>query len=126
MANSGTFNFNPTLGSLTLSAFSRCGIRRTSITPQHMEDAFLESNLLQVDWAADGITFWNVELITQPLSPGVATYDVPLNAVTVLDVYINNGSSNRLIFPFSRTDYASLAEPNETGFPTSFWQNRLL
>ena len=127
MANSGTYNFSPSLGSLTLAAFSRCQIARTELTPQHHENAFLEMNLLQSFWGADGITWWTVTEYQQPLSAGVATYNVPANAIAVLDVYITvNGSFNRLLFPFSRTDYASLAEPNQEGYPTSFWNNRLL
>lgn len=130
MAVSGTYNFSPPIGQLALNAFDRCRVRRTMLTAEHMENAYLESNLLQLDWAADGITWWTVELITQVVTPGVATYTVPANAVSVLDVYIspNNGQSgqNRLLFPFSRTDYASLANPAQTGFPTSFWFNRIL
>src|SRR6185503_6514212 len=91
-----------------------------------MENAWLESNLLQADWGSDGITWWTVELVTVPLVAGQATYTVPANIVSVLDLYINNGSQNRLIFPFSRTDYASLAVPSQTGFPTTFWWNRLI
>jgi hypothetical protein len=91
-----------------------------------MENAWMESNLLQADWSADGITWWTVELVNQVLTQGVGTYTVPLNVVSVLDVYINNGSSNRLIMPFSRTDFASLAEPAEQGFPTTFWWNRVI
>lgn len=91
-----------------------------------MEDAWLEANLLQADWAADGITWWTVDLVTQVLTQGTSTYDVPANVITVLDLYISNGSSNRLIFPFSRTDYASLATPTQQGFPTTFWFDRAL
>ena len=126
MPNSGTFTFNPPLGTLTLNAFSRCQVKRTEILAEHMENAWFESNLLQVDWAADGITWWTVDLVVQPLTLGVATYSVPANVITVLDLYINNGSSNRLIFPFSRTDFASLATPNQQGFPTTFWFDRAL
>jgi hypothetical protein len=126
MANSGTYNFNPSIGSLALTAFSRCGIRRTELTSQHMENSYMETNLLQADWGADGILWWTVELITIPLVVGQATYPIADHIVSVLDVYINNGSSNRLIWPFSRTEYASLAEPNEQGFPTVFWYDRLL
>lgn len=86
----------------------------------------MESNLLQASWAADGITWWTVQLISQALTQGTATYTVPSNAVSVLDVYINNGSSNRLIMPFSRTDYASLATPTQQGFPTTFWWDRVI
>ena len=126
MATSSTYTFNPPIGQLTLNAFARCGVKRTAILPPHMEDAWMESNLLQADWAADGITWWTVDLVTQALTQGTATYDVPANAVSVLDVYINNGSSNRLIFPFTRTDFASLANPDDQGFPTTFWYDRLL
>lgn len=127
MANSNTYSFNPAIGSIALNAFGRCQIRRAELTPQHMEDAYLETNFMQSNWAAKGITFWTVELVNQPLTQGVATYNVPLNAVQVLDVYIStNGSSNRLITSFSRTDYASLADPTQPGYPTSYWFEKLL
>ena len=126
MATSAAYNFAPPIGSLALAAYRRCQIARTSLSAEHMEDAYLETNLMQADWSADGITFWTVTLVMQPLAPGVTTYTVPANAVTVLDVYINNGTSNRLLFPLSRTDYASIAVPNQQGFPTSYWHNRVI
>ena len=126
MTTSNTYNFNPPIGTLTLNAFSRCQVKRTEILAQHMEDAYLETNLMQADWGADGITFFTVLKKDVPLTQGVATYPVESNAVSVLDLYINNGTSNRLILPFSRTDYASLAIPNQSGFPTSFWWDRIL
>ena len=126
MTTSGTYVFNPPIGRMALLAFARCGIHGTEILQQHMENAWMECNLLQADWAADGITWWTVELVSTPLVQGTATYSVAQNIISVLDVYISNGSSNRLIYPFSRTDYASLAEPNTQGFPTTFWFNRAL
>jgi hypothetical protein len=126
MSTSGTFNYNPILGSVVINAFARIGIKRTEILAEHMANAYMELNNLQSRWSGDGITWWTVELIQQPITAGVSTYTVPLNIVTVLDVYINNGSSNRLIFPFSRTDFASLAEPAEQGFPTVFWWDRVI
>ena len=111
---------------MSLTAFSRCGVKRTEILAEHMQNSFEEANLMQSSWGADGITFFTVDKITQNLTQGVSTYDVPTNVVSVLDLFISNGSSNRLIFPFSRTDYASLAEPNEQGFPTVFWWDRTL
>ena len=130
MTTSNQFSYNPALGTLVQQAFARCGVRRTMLTATHMEDAMQESNLLQSDWSADGIMFWTVELVRQPLTPGAPSYGIPSNTVSVLDVYVspNNGQSgqNRLITPFSRTDYASLADPLQTGFPTSFWYNRAM
>lgn len=130
MATSDQYAFNPPIGTLTLNAFARCGVRRTMLTAQHMEDAYLECNLLQSDWSADGIVWWTVLQVNQPLTAGSPTYAIPTNTVSVLDVYISpngpGGGSNRLILPFSRTDYASLAQPTMQGFPTSFWFDRAL
>ena len=130
MPTSDSYSFSPALGSMTLSAFARCGVRRTELTATHMEDAYLEANYLQSDWSSDGILWWTVELVKQPLITGQPTYLLPTNTVSVLDVYIspNNGQSgqNRLILPFSRTDYASLANPTQQAFPTSFWWDRAL
>lgn len=126
MSTSGTYAYNPALGSLVVNAFARIGIRRTELLAEHMQNAYMELNNLQSRWSGDGILWWTVELVEQVTTQGVGTYTVPSNVVSVLDVYIGNGSSNRLIFPFSRTDYASLAEPNEQGFPTVYWWNRII
>ena len=121
-----TTAYAPSLGNLFTSAFGRIGVRPPALTQQHLQDAYNEANFLQADWSADGITWWTVTLNTQALTQGTATYNVVAGTVSVLDVYINNGSSNRLIMPFSRTDYASLANPTTQGFPTSCWWNRVL
>lgn len=126
MSTSGTYAWQPSLGTLTLNAFQRLQIRPAAITAQHLQDASFEANMMQADWAADGITWWSVIEINEPLFAGVATYAVPPHVISVLDVVVNNGSSNRLILPFSRTDYASLATPTQQGFPTSFWYDRAL
>ena len=130
MATSDSYSFNPSIGSLALTVFGRCQVRRTEITPQHMEDLYQEANLLQAAWSSDGIIWWTVEQVNQQLTAGAGTYGIPKNTVSVLDVYIspNNGQSgqNRLILPFSRTDYASLANPSMQAFPTSFWWDRAL
>lgn len=132
MSTSGTFSFSPTLGSYFLSSFSRIGVKRTEITPQHLEDAAMESNFMQQAWLNDGLTLWSVDLQTVTLVTGQSVYSVPVNTVMVLDLYIDpqepNSSTprNRLILPFSRTDFASIANPKEEGFPTSFWFDRLI
>ena len=130
MATSAEYNFSPSLGSLALNALARCGVRRTEITQQHMDDTFLEANLLQSDWAADGIMWSTVELVTQPLTQGAPSYGLPRNTVSLLDVYVapdsGQNGQNRLITPMSRTDYASLGDPTQQGFPTSYWYNRAL
>ena len=94
-----------------------------------MVDARMESNFLQASWSAQGITLWTVDLQTQALTQGTATYNVPPSTVMILDAYISTGTNpptNQYISPFSRTDYASLGNPASQGRPTTFWFNRIL
>ena len=61
MTTTGTYTFNPALGEIVIGALARCGIRRTEITQQHMEDARFEANMLMSNWAGNGINLWEVD-----------------------------------------------------------------
>src|SRR4051812_10546637 len=104
MSTSETFSFDPALGSMGLNAFARCGVRRTEITQQHMDDLYLEANFLQSDWSVDGFFFWTVEQVQQPLPAAAPPYGLPANTVPPLDFYFSPDSGqpaqNRLITPF--------------------------
>ena len=126
MSTSGTYAFAPNLGELIINAFAKCGVRRTDLTAQHMSDARLEANLMMSDWAGDGINLWQVQSATINLLQGVASYAIPSDRVFILDVYITQDGFDRLIFPISRSDYASLAQKTLQGYPTSFWYDRLI
>ena len=127
MTTTGTYAFNPSVGDLLLDAFSRIGVKPAGITQQHIQDAKLAANFIQLTWSNDGLTLWTVDQQTIPLIQGTATYAIPANTVMITDLYIViTGGNNRLILPFSRTDYASLASPLQQGVPTSFWFDRLL
>lgn len=134
MATTGTYNFGPDLGTLGLTAFSRLRVKRTELGPQHLQDLRTEANLLQIDWVNQGVLLWEQDTQTFTMNPSQtntlgfptgSTYSVPSNTVMVLDLFITPGTpgfgNNRLIYPFSRTDYASLGNPSSTGFPTSFF-----
>jgi len=130
MALSGTYNFNPSLGEITLYAFNLCGVRGTAIAQEHMESARMAANMMLGRWSSEGVNLWAVDLQTIPLIQGQSTYSVPSETIVMLDAYIvqTNGSSttNRLILPISRTEYASYPNPNQQGFPTTYWFDRLL
>jgi hypothetical protein len=128
---SDTYNFDPALGEIVIGAYARCGIRRTEITQQHLADARFESNLLQSEMAGEGVNLWQVELYTEPLLAGVATYNVPDTTVFILDVYIRQNPLSgmpidRLIMPISRSDWAATANKTMPGFPASYWWNQQL
>ena len=48
----------------------------------------------------------------------------------ILDMYMTttsgSASTNRIVLPVSRTEYASYPNPNQQGFPTVFWFDRLI
>ena len=126
MSTSGTYAFAPNLGDLVINAYAKCGVRRTDLTNQHMSDARMEANLMMSDWAGDGINLWQVQSTTIPLAQGIASYQIPSDRVFILDVYITQDGFDRLIFPISRSDYASFAQKTLQGYPTSFWFDRLI
>jgi hypothetical protein len=206
MATSGTYAFNPSLGSTTLYAFNLCGIRNTALEQEHFESARMAANMLLTRWANQGVNLWKVTKVTIPLAqtptvtyatgdgttatltyatPGTPIYTVgssitvsglPIdgyngvytvtasgsgsvsyaNATTsaagggtistttpapaysidpatvmVLDTYVTLGTTgtnteiDRIIMPISRTEYASYPNKQQTGFPTTYWFNRL-
>ncbi len=131
MTTSGTNSFNPSNGELILFAASLAGLRRTELTQQHMADARMGLNLLFSTWGNDTPNLWTVDLISQLLVPGQATYDVLPNTIMVLDAYIRTNSgtesqNDRIIWPISRTEYASMPNKTLEAPPTVFWFDRLL
>jgi len=131
MTTSGTYNYNPSLGELTLYAFNLCGIRNTALLQEHMESARMASNLLLGRWSSMGVNLWTVDKESIPLVAGQATYNLSSNNIVMLDTYISttDGAGNtidRLILPISRTEYASYPNKDQEGFPTTYWQDRLL
>lgn len=130
MTTSGTTDFDPGLGEIVLYAFHLCGIRPTALVQEHFSSARTAMNMMFGRWSSQGVNLWTVDLQSVPLVAGVATYSVPSNTITMLDAYIvqNSGgaSINRLILPVSRSEYASYPNPQQTGYPTVFWFDRLL
>jgi len=130
MTTSGTYNYNPGLGEATIYAFNLCGIRGTAILQEHMESARMAANMLLGRWSSQGVNLWAVDLQTINLVQGTSTYSVPANTIVMLDAYVTttNGGVpiNRLILPISRTEYASYPNPQQQGFPTTYWMDRLL
>ena len=131
MTTSGTYDFDPSLGEIVLYAYNLIGIRSTSLAQAHMEAARMASNMVLANWSNKGVNLWTVDLQTVTLVAAQATYAVPTNTVIMLDSYIriDNGSSppiDRLILPISRTEYASYPNKEQEGFPTVFWQDRLI
>lgn len=127
MASSGTYTFAPSTGELTLSAFARLGIRRPQLLAEHMADAKQEMNFLLSSWSNLAPNLWTVDLVSTTLVAGTASYSVAARTVMILDAYLSYGSpsTDHLIFPISRSEYASYPSKTTQGTPTVYWFDRL-
>jgi hypothetical protein len=123
---SGTTAFNLDLNSLIEEAFERCGAELR--TGYDMRTARRSLNLLLLDWANRGINMWTIEQGTIPLVSGVATYDLPVDTVDLLEHAVRTGSGqNQLDINISRisvSTYATIPNKNATGRPIQVWIER--
>lgn len=130
MTASGTYSFNLSNGQCVIAAYRRIQIRTPELRQEHFDAAYDEMNLSMVHLSNLQPNLWKVSLNTVSLVSGTPTYTLPANTVLVLDAYIttNSGSqqTNRYIPMFSRTEYASLANPTTQGAPTQFWFDRVV
>lgn len=131
MTSSGTYEFNPSLGELVLYAFNMLQVRPTAILQEHMFSARMATNLMLADWSNKGVNLWKVDLATEPLVAGQATYDVDPSTVMMLDAYIRTDDgvappTDRIILPITRTEYASYPNKDNQAPPNVFWFDRLI
>lgn len=130
LQTSGSYGFAPSMGETVLYSYGLAGVKRTALTQQHFVDARLATNFLMSRWSAKGVNLWQVDTQVVNLVQGQSTYQVPANTIVILDAYVTIASGNspidRLIFPISRTEYASYANKQQTGGVTVFWFDRLL
>lgn len=131
MATSGTYGFNPGLAGMTAYALGLAGVRRSAILQEHIEDGRMAANLMQIDWANnEGVNLWTVDLQSIPLVQGTATYTIDPQTIMVLDAYITTlpdgvTPQDRIIWPMSRTEWASQPSKIQQSPPTMFWFDRI-
>lgn len=129
MATTGTYTFNPNLGSLGAIALGRCKVRRSAILPDHLADVAMAANLVLVDWSLDQPNLWSVRLASAALSQGVTAYTLPANLLLLLDCYVTTTVSgvatDRVIYSVSRSEYAAYPQKATQAPPTVYWFDRV-
>jgi len=127
---SGTFNFFPSLGEVTLNALSRIRIRGPAVLAEHLHQAWMEANLMQVEWSNRGPNLWKVSEAIYPTVPGVATYSIPSTVIMVLNVTIGAGTypeeQELTLTTITRQEYTMQPNKATQARPTSFWFDRLI
>lgn len=124
----GTTSFLPDLNELIEEAYERCGAEVRS--GYDFRTAVRSLNLLLMEWANRGINLWTLDKSGSiTLSTGVATYNLPLDTVDLLDHVIRTGSGTTQqdinITRISSSTYWSIPNKNATGRPIQVWINRL-
>lgn len=129
-ATSGTFTFNPTGGEFILNAFDRVQIRPTEITQTQMSRAIMELNLALVRFnSLPGPNLWAIDLQTQTLTAGTASYNVNGETRMILSGFIRYSTSptlDRYVYPIGRDEYAAITTKSQQGFPSQYWFDRTI
>jgi hypothetical protein len=130
MTSSGTYSFGMSNADVMIEAYSRCGVRRTSILAEHIQDGSKAINLAFVKFTNAQPNLWTSEQQTQVLTAGTATYTLPARSVMILSCFIRTGSGDsqqdRIVWPVSEFEYASFPNKNSVGYPSTYWLNRLI
>lgn len=128
MTSSGNYDFSMSNADVVVSAYARCGIRRTALLAEHLQDGYRELNLALATFSNKQPNLWVSEQQIIDLVGGTTTYELPARSIMVLSCFIRTGTgesqNDRLIFPISQYEYASYPNKQEQGFPSIFWFNR--
>ena len=127
----GTKTFNPSLGESVLYAFSRCGIRRSAVTKEHLADAKMAANLVLSDWANEQPNLWTVDEQTIQCVENQATYSVPADTILILDAVLGISPTaadpiELYMYPISRTEWMAFPDKTTAGRSTVYWFDRLI
>jgi len=131
MTTTNTYNFNPALADIIIAAYGRCQIRRNAITIEHLFDAAMAANLLQVDWSNEQVNLWTVELAQTKLTPFKDVYDVDPSTVMIMATWIRTTPAageekDRILTSIDRDSYAAYPDKLTPGTPTVYWFQALI
>ena len=128
MTTTGTALFNMDLSEVLEEAFERCGNGAELRSGYDFKTARRSLNLLLIEWGSRGINLWTVEEGSILLNTGVATYNLPIDTVDLLDHVIRTGSgqnqSDITISRISGSTYSTIPNKTAMGKPIQVWINR--
>jgi hypothetical protein len=130
--SSGTQDFFLSNSEILFESFDRIMVRPSEITVHHLVSGRRSMNLELQAWSNLGINLWEVVQAQLTLVAEQATYTLPANLVTIMEMYFTtvNGdgtgrNSDRIMVPLTRTQYAQVPNKLQPGLPTQYWLERL-
>ena len=126
MSTAASATFNLDLNAIVEEAFERCGGELRS--GYDLRTARRSLNLMLMEWANRGINLGTIEQGSQVLTPGTATYNLPVDTVDLLEHVIRTGSGTTQtdidISRISVSTYASIPNKTAQGRPIQVWIDR--
>jgi len=132
MALSGTYNFgiNTELDEVIVEGYSRIGIQASELSNEDIQSAIRSLNYMFADWANKGVNLWEVALNNTTLTQGQTSFALSAKNVTILQAYrrstVAGVSTDILLTPISRADYAAIPLKSQQGPPTQFYLERTI
>ena len=123
MATTGTSAFNLDITEIIEEAYERCFLEVRS--GYDIKTARRSLNLLAIEWANEGINMWTVEQGSIALLTGVATYDLPVDTVDLIEHVVRQDGIDINISRISVSNYSSIPNKTTTGRPIQLYINRL-
>ena len=113
MATSGAYNFqNSSVNILIDKAYERLGTLPPLITAQKINSAFTAINLLLSEWTNRGLNLWTVTRDILTLNANQISYNLPDNAIDILEASVRQSVRELNGTPFSSSGVAANAFDN--------------
>lgn len=129
MSTTQTYAFNPSAADVVLNAYGMIGLRRAALNTEHFENAAYAAQMVGVDFTNRNPNRWQMATLEIPLVEDDAEYNLQPETVLVSVVYIDTDDAGspqtRVLGPLSATEYASIANKEQNGVPTSYFFNLL-
>lgn len=132
MAIATTTAFNPEIGEIMEEAFELCGKEVRS--GNDVRTARRSLNYLALEWANKGLNLWTLEeneITAANIVAGTATYDIPQDTISILDMIIRTDDADTALQAditmerVSWTTYSQIPAKLQTGRPTQYFYNRI-
>lgn len=132
MTSSGLYSFAPSAADLIIDAFERVRVRPAALTSEQMISATRSMNLLLQEWSNKGPNLWTITEAALGVVTGTKLYALPANCVLLLDMWwavdagYGNGTTDRILIPITRDQYAEIPNKDQQGSPTQYWFERTI
>ena len=129
MTTTGSTLFNMDFTEIAEEAWERAG--REMRSGYDLRTARRSMNLMTIEWQNKGINMWTMEQGFINLTPGLATYALPIDTIDLLEHVIRTGSNTAstqadlTITRISVSTYATIPNKLQQARPIQVWIQRL-